>query len=201
MREILVIRHGETDYNVQRRLQGTMDTELNGNGLAQAVEAAELLADSGITAIYSSTLRRARRTAEIIADRVGVPIVFREGLREKSFGIMEGLSVSEIKDRYGDILADLRHFINHAAPEGESNQDVMRRLEPVLQEVMEAHPHGRVLLVTHGAVARILYRMLARPADHLYETFQMDNCEILKFSQLEEGGFACGNWADTEKTG
>jgi len=198
--EILVIRHGETDYNAEGRLQGTLETELNSNGLRQAVEAAEQLKYAGISVIFSSPMIRARKTAEIIGKELDVPVVFRDALKEKCFGVGQGLLVREIQDRYGDILWEARRSLDHALPEGESNQDVIQRLDPVLREIRQNYQGKRVLVVTHGAVARVLFRMLANPTDQQFESFQMNNCEVLNFRPDSDGYYICEySTQDTEK--
>lgn len=84
--KIWLARHGETDWNVQRLMQGATDTELNENGLAQARRLGEQMADQGIAHVYTSRLQRASRTAQIVADRLGVPCEVRENLHETELG-------------------------------------------------------------------------------------------------------------------
>lgn len=189
MKEILVIRHGETDWNAQGRLQGTMDTPLNSRGIRQAEAVAQSLKDKGIHIVYASPLQRARKTAEIICEAIDVPIVFREDLREKDFGSMQGLRVDEIDAIYGDSLWEMRSVLDMAPPGGESNRDVILRLEPVIEEIKGLKQ--RVLIVTHGAVARILYRMLASPLDEEFQKFRMNNCEVLAFKPGTQGPYIC----------
>lgn len=189
MKEILLIRHGETDWNAEGRLQGTLDTPLNSNGLRQAEIAAKALKDHGIQIIYASPMLRARKTAEVIAGEIGVPVVFRENLREKDFGAMQGMRPEEIDALYGDVLCEMRSVLDLAPNGSESNREVMLRLQPVIDEI--SNLKERVLIVTHGAVARILYRMLAAPTEDEFHRFRLDNCEILTFRYSEEGSYRC----------
>ncbi len=189
MKEILVIRHGETDWNAQGRLQGILDTPLNSNGLRQAQEAGHSLKSQGIQCIYASPMLRARKTAEIISETIGVPLVFREDLREKDFGEMQGLRVDEIDALYGDMLWEMRSILDLAPPGGESSREVIERLEPVIEEIEGLGQ--RVLIVTHGAVARVLYKMLAEPEEDLFHQFKLDNCEILTFKPVPQGRYIC----------
>lgn len=189
MKEILVIRHGETDWNAEGRLQGTMDTPLNSQGIQQAKAAAQALKGQGIRIIYASPLSRARITAEIISEALGVPIVFREGLKEKDFGAMQGLRLEEIDAIYGDQLWSQRSVLDAASPGGESNREVLHRLEPVIEEIKALRQ--RVLIVTHGAVARLLYRLLAEPEEEAFHSFRLHNCEVLAFKPLPIGSYFC----------
>lgn len=189
MNEILVIRHGETDWNAQGRLQGTLDTPLNNRGLKQAALAARLLKERDIQVIYASPMLRARRTAEIISEAIGAPVVFRDGLREKDFGAMQGLRVDEIDALYGGMLWEMRSVLDLAPPGGESSTDVIQRLIPVIEEIKALKQ--RTLIVTHGAVARVLYGMLASPEEEAFHQFKLDNCEVLSFTPVPEGPYRC----------
>lgn len=189
MKEILLIRHGETDWNAQGRLQGTLDTPLNGNGIWQAKIAAQALKAHGIQIIYASPMRRARKTAEVIAEATGATLVFRENLREKDFGALQGMRPEEIDAVYGDVLREMRSVLDLAPNGSESNQEVMLRLQPVIDEISALKE--RVLIVTHGAVARILYRMLAVPTEDEFHRFRLGNCEVLRFESSEKGSYMC----------
>lgn len=189
MKEILLIRHGETDWNAQGRLQGTLDTPLNGNGIRQAGIAAKALKGHGIQIIYASPMLRARKTAELIAEETGASLIFRESLREKDFGAMQGMSPKEIDAVYGDVLHEMRSVLDLAPNGSESNREVMLRLQPVIDEINAVKE--RVLIVTHGAVARILYRMLAKPTEDEFHQFRLENCEILRFTPSEKGAYVC----------
>lgn len=189
MKEILVIRHGETDWNAEGRLQGTMDTPLNSQGIRQARAAAQTLKKHDIRIIYASPLLRARITAEIISEAIGVPIVFREELREKDFGAMQGLRLDEIHALYGDQTWAQKSLLDAAPPGGESNRDVLQRLKPVIEEIQELGQ--RVLIVTHGAVARLLYRMLTEPEEEAFLQFRLHNCEVLAFKPRPLGAYLC----------
>src|SRR5262245_65615545 len=102
MTELLLTRHGETDWNREHRVQGHTDVPLNENGREQARALAERLVDVPLAAIYASDLARARETAEIVARRLGLGVVLDPGLREKNFGSWEGLTDVEIAERFPD---------------------------------------------------------------------------------------------------
>lgn len=163
MTRVLLARHGETDHNRDRLLQGSTDIELNETGLEQAQALAERLADEDISAVYSSDLSRARRTAEQVAALHDLePRTFSE-LRERSYGELEG----EPHDaRYDEI--DHADELDTFRPEGgEHADDVKRRAFPVVDSLREEHPDETVVVVAHGWTNRALI-MAALGADSGY---------------------------------
>ena len=141
MTTLLIVRHGETDWNAAGRLQGHTDRPLNDFGRAQAKKLAEQLANDGITAIYASDLARARETAEIVAERLALPVALDPDLREKDWGTWEGLTAAE------------RERVEFAGESTEAHQERMLR---ALRRIAERHPGGRVLVVTHsGSMRRV----------------------------------------------
>jgi probable phosphoglycerate mutase len=137
---LLLVRHGETDWNADGRLQGQTDRPLTDYGRRQARELAEQLADEGLEAIYASDLARARETAEIVGERLGLPVELDPDLREKDWGTWEGLTSVE-RDRV--------EFV------GESTEAHQERILRALRRISERHPGDeRVLVVTHGGSMR-----------------------------------------------
>jgi broad specificity phosphatase PhoE len=137
---LLLVRHGETDWNAEGRLQGQTDRPLSDFGRRQARGLADELHDEKLEAIYSSDLARARETAEIVGGRLGLPVVLDPGLREKDWGTWEGLTAIE-RDRV--------EFV------GESTEAHEGRILAALRRIAERHPgDGRVLVVTHGGSMR-----------------------------------------------
>lgn len=139
MTTLLLVRHGETDWNADGRLQGQTDRPLNDFGRHQARELAEELADEQLDAVYASDLSRARETAEILGEQLGLAAVLDPDLREKDWGTWEGLTSVE-RDRV--------EFV------GESTQEHAERMLRALRRIAERHPGGRVLVVTHGGSLR-----------------------------------------------
>jgi len=144
--ELYLIRHGETDWNQQHRIQGLTDIPLNETGRAQARATGRLLARRRFDAVYSSPLSRAVETASIIAGEVGLPepgIV--DALVERNYGDAEGLSFAEIEQRYPD---------RSSVPGEETRDAVAERVIPALQDLAAAHPGESLLVVSHGGAIR-----------------------------------------------
>lgn len=140
MTTLLLVRHGETDWNADGRLQGHTDRPLSDHGRRQARQLAEELAGDAIAAIYSSDLARARETAEIAGERLGLPVKLDPDLREKDWGNWEGLTAVE-RDRV--------EFV------GESTEAHQERMLRALRRISDRHPDdGCVLVVTHGGSMR-----------------------------------------------
>ena len=125
MTTLLLVRHGETDWNAEGRLQGHTDRPLNEHGRNQAKELADRLAGEGADAIYASDLARAKETAEIVGARLGLPVMIDADLREKNWGNWEGLT--------GDERA-------HVEFEGESTADHRERVLRAVERIAERHP-------------------------------------------------------------
>jgi 2,3-bisphosphoglycerate-dependent phosphoglycerate mutase len=140
MATLLLVRHGETDWNADGRLQGHTDRPLSDFGRRQAQQLAAELEGEELEAIYSSDLSRARETAEIVAERVGLPVALDPDLREKDWGNWEGLTAVE-RDRVAFV--------------GESTEAHQERMLRALRRIAKRHPgEGRILVVTHGGSMR-----------------------------------------------
>ena len=146
MTTILLARHGETDWNRERRWQGWADPPLNDTGRAQARELADRLRDTPFDAVYSSDLRRAHETAEIVAAPHGVPVVADERLREVDIGSWSGLLHSEVEERYPDGVR----------PDGETREEHAARVISAVEEIARENLGRRILIVTHGGSIRAL---------------------------------------------
>lgn len=152
MAEVILLRHGRTDWNDQGRLQGRTDTELNAEGLSGAQLAAAALSNSGIVRIISSPLIRARRTAQIVADHLGLPVGVDTRLIERNFGGLEGRLLTEITAEYR-----LPHDFPYAdnLPESAEDWDSLRARASAAHAEAAAGT-GTVLLVSHLATMAAL---------------------------------------------
>ena len=150
---LLLARHGETDWNRDGRFQGHADPPLNERGRAQARALALMLADEPLEAIYSSDLRRAFQTAQLVAVRKGLEVVLDPQLRERDIGHWAGLTRAEIEERFPD---ELRLWHDGVVGCGESREALGERVVTVARRIASAHPGGQVLVVTHGGALRML---------------------------------------------
>ncbi|CAH1421054.1 unnamed protein product [Lactuca virosa] len=160
--EIVVVRHGETEWNAEKRIQGHLDIDLNDVGRQQAVAVAERLSgESKISAIYSSDLKRALETAETIANRCGgLQVIQDQTLRERHLGDLQGLVYSEapkIKTKAYEALQS-RHTNVEIPGGGESLDQLYKRCTSSLQTIASKHRGERVVVVTHGGVIRALHQ-------------------------------------------
>jgi len=156
---LLLVRHGETAWNAEHRIQGHLDIPLSPSGIQQAARLAKRLAETPIEAIYSSELARAWLTAEPLAARLGVPIVAETRLRERCFGIFEGLTLDEIAARHPDGFRRWREREpSWAIDGGESGQQLIDRVLAALHDIVTRHRGGTVVAVTHGGVLDVVYR-------------------------------------------
>jgi len=151
--ELLLVRHGETDWNRERRFQGHADEPLNEAGREQARELAEALAGEKIDAVYTSDLVRARETAEILAARLEAEAVPLRELREIDVGSWQGLSWPEIEERHPEGVERWKRD-GHGWDGGESYEELGVRIVAVLRDIAARHPGQRVLVVGHGGTVR-----------------------------------------------
>ena len=161
--KVLLIRHGETDFNRERRLQGVMQVPLNDRGRDQAAAVARYLKGLSIDARYTSPVLRAQETAEIIGDLIGLPPRGDRRLREIEFGKFEGLTFAEVERRFPEAHRNwTTGYLAYKAPQGESRQDVQRRMRAAWDDLTANPDHKSIALVSHGsAIAIFLGSMYA----------------------------------------
>lgn len=148
---ILLARHGETDWNRDGIWQGWADPALNETGRAQARALRDELRADPFDAVYSSDLRRARETAEIVAQPHGVPVVADPNLREIDIGSWSGLTRVEIAERFPD----------GARPDGETSEQHAARAVAAVERIAREHPGGRILVVSHGGTMRRIHDLVS----------------------------------------
>ena len=159
MTELRFIRHGETDWNRQNRFQGQIDVPLNAAGLAQAQRLAGRLAAEPPALLLSSDLQRARQTAEPLAAAWGLQPMLVPGLREQSFGVLEGLDVPSIQRQHPDLWQQwLVQRADFSLPGGESTRQFHSRVLQAVENLVAEHAGQRLVLVTHGGVLDMLWR-------------------------------------------
>ncbi|MDY6268508.1 MAG: histidine phosphatase family protein [Selenomonadaceae bacterium] len=157
MTKIIYIRHGQTEWNISGRYQGQSDVALSPLGTLQAEKLAAHFPVAELSAIYSSTLSRAMRTAECIAERFGLVVQPRAELREINFGDWEGLTYDEITKKWPEALTDFfQHPDRLAIPHGETFPIVQARALGCIRELCQKHTDETIAVVAHGAILRTL---------------------------------------------
>ena len=194
---IIAIRHGETAWNVDTRIQGHLDVALNDVGLWQAGRVAHALTGESIAAIYASDLRRAWQTAQAIASVADCPLTAHVGLRERGFGEFEGRTYAEIEASWPDMSLQWRKRNPQWAPPGGESLATMR--ERVLQTVNALavqHIGDQIVLVAHGGVMDILYRLATSQELQAPRAWLLGNAAINRLLWTPDGLTLVG-WADT----
>lgn len=193
---VLAVRHGETAWNRETRIQGQLDIPLNPLGLAQAQRLAQALDGQGLHAIYSSDLARARQTAEAVASLQGLTVLLDAGLRERGFGMFEGLTWAEIETRWPtESERWRRRDPEFAAQGGESLQDFYGRAVATVETLAARHPGQTVLIVAHGGVLDCLYRAAARQSLQAARSWTLGNASINRLLYSQSGLTLVG-WND-----
>jgi probable phosphoglycerate mutase len=177
---ILLVRHGETDWNRDRRWQGHADPPLNETGRRQSEQLAEALLADPPAAVYSSDLRRARETAEIVARRLELPVRIDPRLREVDVGEWSGLTLAEIERLYPEGVRR-REAGGTGWERGETYEAMGERVLGALHEIAAAHDGGRVLVVTHGGPMGRVWLACGLSLD---DRPRVANCEL---AQIEVG--------------
>jgi 2,3-bisphosphoglycerate-dependent phosphoglycerate mutase len=193
---LLVIRHGETEWNSQGRFQGHRDSVLSAEGRAQAEALGEYLARERFDLLLSSDLGRALQTAGAIAMRTGHEIVVEPRLRERRMGIFEGLTPAEVEARYPDEYARFRtRDADYVIPEGESMRQLFERSVACFAGLVARHAGLTLATVTHGGVLAMLYRHArAMPLDAPRD-FQLHNTGINRFRH-RLGAWQLQSWGE-----
>lgn len=169
---IVLIRHGETDWNVARRWQGSTDIPLNATGRAQAQMLARRLKANRwpIDAIYSSDLSRAAETAQIVGARINLPVHLDSSWRERGLGVIEGLTRREISKKYPHMVLP-RTFIE--APESESYGALKMRVVKALRQILNQHDGQTIAVVSHSGTLRVLISTILELPEKIYAPFSL----------------------------
>ncbi len=193
---ICFIRHGETDWNAEKRIQGQLDVPLNATGVRQAMAMADNAAHYRFAALYSSDLARARDTAGMLARRDGLEVLSLPLLRERHFGILQGLTGAEARARHPEAHA------HHAGRDlyddfrtGESLLAFAARVESAVQEMTRRHPGQTIAAVTHAGVLDTLYRKATGRPLHTPRDFPSPNC-ALNWFRIDPHGWHLAAWDD-----
>jgi len=177
--KVILVRHGETEWNKQRRFQGNKDISLNKLGQSQAQKLALRLQDEDIVSIYSSDLIRAKKTADIVAKEHDLSVIETAKLREINFGDWEGLSFSDLETNHSqEFNAWQNDPLEKAPPSGETLVEFKERIVPQLRKIIAQHQEETILIVAHGGVNKVaLATFLELPLDKYWRLVQ-DNTAV-----------------------
>jgi len=185
---LILIRHGETEWNTQHRAQGRTDIPLNERGRAQAQALGNHFAGETIDLVLSSPLSRAYETAKAVADAAGAPIKTAEDLTEIQFGVWEGLSFDDIRKNYPELMKQWRECpYSCDIPNAESPEEVMLRVVPYLKKVVEENPGKTIAVVSHTLPLKVaLASFMGLPFDNIH-VFRLDNTGYSELEFREDG--------------
>jgi len=194
---LCLIRHGETAWNTERRIQGQLDIPLAPTGRAQARAVARRLANTPFAAIYASDLARALSTAQAVAERLKLPVETAAALRERHYGALQGSTYAEFEQRYPqDYARFLTREETFALPGGgESLRAFADRVNRGVDAIVAAHPGQTALLVTHGGVLDILRRRACNRPLNTPRDFEIPNAGI-NWLEVDRGAWTLLAWAE-----
>ena len=197
---IILIRHGETAWNAERRLQGHLDIALNPEGERQATALATALRDEHVDLIVSSDLQRARQTAEAVASQHGIPVQTDPALRERCYGGFEGLLYAEIEHRFPREFAawqarDIDGILPPGVNQGESFRQFYERVMSAIFSWAAAHPGKTLALVAHGGVLECAHRAALGMSLETPRSFSIHNASVNRFT-VNAGVLALQSWGE-----
>lgn len=197
---IVLIRHGETAWNAERRLQGHIDIALNDEGERQAEALAGALADERFDAIFASDLKRAHQTAEAVARQHGLDVINDGALRERCYGGFEGLLYAEIEQRFPAEFAawqarDVDAVMPPGARSAESFRQFYQRAIGAILALAQAHPGKSLALVAHGGVLECAYRAAMGMLLETPRNFPVMNASINRF-RVRGGALTLTSWGE-----
>lgn len=197
MTELILLRHGETDWNRELRFQGHVDVGLNAIGLEQARRLAGRLAGEKAHRIYASDLLRAQQTAHPVARQLGMGSVTDPALREQSFGRVDGMRVEDIQKQHPEAWAAwLQFHEDYAMPGGESIRQFHTRVMDAVNRLVAAHRGETLVIVTHGGVLDMIYRTARSLGLSGPRQSEIPNAGLNRV-RFAEGRFEILSWADT----
>ena len=178
MLHLMLVRHGETEWNVQRRYQGQSDVPLSEIGNQQAESIAGRLAGQEIDAIYASDLKRAWQTAQVIAAQIGLDVISEPRLRELKFGILEGLTFEEAEEKYPEMITAWLDDFNNTPERAETIDMFNARIVSLLDDLKVKHDEQVVLLVGHGGSLSEILRVVLGLSPEKRWYIQMENASL-----------------------
>jgi alpha-ribazole phosphatase len=186
MLHLILVRHGETEWNAQRRYQGQSDTALSEFGVRQANLVAERLAGREIDAVYASDLKRAWETAQFIAEKSGLRVISEPRLRELKFGVLEGLTFDEAQEQYPEMINAWLEDFNRPPEGGETIELFNARVVSLLNDLKAKYDEQTVLLVAHGGPLSEILRVILGLSREKRWYLEMENASLSEVSIAED---------------
>jgi probable phosphoglycerate mutase len=197
--QFCLVRHGETDWNVERRLQGHTDISLNERGLKQAKQMAKALQaiELQFDVLYTSDLKRAAQTAQAIEKVFGVSAITHEALRERNLGALQGLTTKEAPDIEPELWnTHLSRSLHEDLRGGESIIQFAKRIKDALEQIRSEHAGKTILLVSHGGALDMMYRIASNQALDAEKAVSVPNASLSWISH-DGQSWKVNNWANT----
>jgi probable phosphoglycerate mutase len=197
---LCLIRHGETTWNAQRRLQGHTDTPLNSRGQIQARQMAQALKNTKLSfdALYCSDLKRAMDTANAIVQLFGITALANSAFRERHFGALQGLSIEEAPAAQPKLWkAHLARELDHELEGGESILQFATRVEGAIEMIRTQHSGKTVLVVSHGGTLDMMYRIASKQPLDTERMISVPNAS-LNWILHNDHGWSVERWGDTD---
>ena len=185
--EIILIRHGETEWNLSGRWQGHADSALSPRGIAQAEALGERMKYEPVDAVYVSDLERALHTARLVGTPSGWDCVPIKELRERDLGVLEGLTTAEMEVNQPNVYEAFRaEGPEYQPPGGESFRQFSERCSEVIEQLVAKHPGQKIALVTHGGVLGVLFRKVLNLGLEAERNFLLLNCSINRIQKVAD---------------
>lgn len=195
--KLIIIRHGETVWNVEGKKQGQSDSALTLLGIKQAEALAKRLVSESFTKLYASDLGRALETARHIAAQTNHEVVLDKGLRERNFGVFQGLTDAQIKNKYSaEYHSHLAETVNYVIPEGESLRQFYERGTFCLENLTARHAGETIAVVTHGGIIDGWFRYIFDLPLGTVRRAKLWNASINCIVHEVAGGWTLHTWGD-----
>lgn len=195
---LTIVRHGETEWNIAGRIQGFQNSQLTENGRRQVEMLSEALSHRSFDAVYSSDQGRAVDTARIINRYHSLEIHTDPAMRERNFGVMEGHTLEQIKEKYPEVYQGYRQRkADYRIPDGESLVQLYNRVTNGLKRIVETHPARRILIVAHGGVLDCTMRMVFNYTLDTRRNFEIQNAAINTF-YIYGSDWNLAEWGNTD---
>lgn len=196
MTELWFIRHGETQWNIETRFQGAMNSDLTPRGIRQAERIGERLRSAHLHQLFSSDLGRAWQTAEVIGTLIDLKPAAEPCFRERNLGVFEGLTDAEMRQRFpAEHATFLSWDPDYVVPGGESGTMFRQRVEPGLSALLARYPGQRLGIVTHGGVLDLIFRMAFDLPLSMPRRWSLFNASLSRF-RVQDGNWRLDAWGD-----